>query len=311
MKVLFVRSGNNGLDPISQNQGESLSRAHIEMVYFDIIGRGAIGYLKNIFQMRKAIETEMPDIIHAHYSLSGFISTLVFYRKPVVVSLMGSDIKDSNQLGLFIIRIFARFFWSATILKTIKMKDRLKELKTYVIPNGVNLKLFNPIEKETARARLSWANNRKHILFGSDPIRAVKNHNLFKRSIDKLGLEDINFNTHYLKGIERDYVLLHYCAADVLVLTSYSEGSPNVIKEAMACNCPIVSTDVGDVREIISDTEGCYIASFDPEDVCRKIKAALLFGRRTNGRDKIKHLSDEIIARKLINIYEEVIADTR
>jgi teichuronic acid biosynthesis glycosyltransferase TuaC len=69
-------------------------------------------------------------------------------------------------------------------------------------------------------------------------------------------------------------------AADLLLLTSLTEGSPQVIKEAMACNCPIVATDVGDIREIIGYTDGCYITTFKPSDVAVKIQAAFLLGKK-------------------------------
>jgi teichuronic acid biosynthesis glycosyltransferase TuaC len=93
----------------------------------------------------------------------------------------------------------------------------------------------------------------------------------------------------------------------VVLLTSLWEGSPNVIKEAMACNTPIVSTDVGDVKEIIGKTEGCFITSFDPEDVSDKIKKALEFGKRTTGREDIKHLESGVVAKRIIAIYKNVL----
>ena len=91
------------------------------------------------------------------------------------------------------------------------------------------------------------------------------------------------------------------------MLTSLWEGSPNVIKEAMACNIPIVSTDVGDVREVIGNTEGCYITSFEPEYIAEKIELALQFGKRTDGRENIKHLESSLIARKIIDLYKKIV----
>jgi len=99
----------------------------------------------------------------------------------------------------------------------------------------------------------------------------------------------------------------YYNASEVLLLTSLYEGSPNVIKEAMACNISIVSTNVGDVKEIIGKTEGCYIASFDPKDMAEKIKMALNFNQRTNGRINIQHLEINKIARKIITVYKSVL----
>ena len=113
---------------------------------------------------------------------------------------------------------------------------------------------------------------------------------------------------------DASYELITYYmnAADVLLLTSLWEGSPNVIKEAMACNCPIVSTDVGDVRWVFGETEGCYLTSFDPEDVADKIKLALVFAEeknRTNGRKRIIEfgLDTETIANKIIDVYKKVV----
>ncbi len=99
-------------------------------------------------------------------------------------------------------------------------------------------------------------------------------------------------------------------ASNLLLLTSFSEGSPQIIKEAMACNCPIVATDVGDIKEVIGNTEGCYITSFNPDDVAAKIKLALDFNKRTNGREKIKPFDNELIAKKIYKIYTRIIEKT-
>jgi glycosyltransferase involved in cell wall biosynthesis len=310
LKVIFIRSGNNGLDAVSQNQADSLIQLGIHVTYFDIIGNGGWGYLKNIPKLRKVIALEDPDILHAHYALSGIIAALAFSEKPVVVSLMGSDINYASRFFLFVIRIFIYYFWKATIVKTTVMKHRLGIEKVYIVPNGVNLKIFHQIHKSIAVKKLFWNLKSRNILFGSDPVRIEKNYDLFRKSVEKLKPVYQGIEIHYLKGIQRENVYLHYCASDVLVLTSEYEGSPNVIKEAMACNCPIVSTDAGDVKEIISATEGCFITSSDPGDVSQKIKLALEFGRRTTGRDKIKHLSSELVAKKLINIYEGIMDAT-
>jgi len=96
-------------------------------------------------------------------------------------------------------------------------------------------------------------------------------------------------------------------ACDVLVVTSYNEGSPNVIKEAMACNCPIVSTDVGDVKEIIGNTSGCYVCSFKPKNLSDSIKLSLDFGKRTNGRNKVAHLEESQVAKRITDVYRRVV----
>lgn len=98
-----------------------------------------------------------------------------------------------------------------------------------------------------------------------------------------------------------------YNAADCLLMTSLMEGSLNVIKEALACNCPIVSTDVGDVRAFIANVSGCYLTSFDKHDIAAKLNEALSFNQRTKDSEAIKHLDSECIAEKLITIYKKVL----
>jgi glycosyltransferase involved in cell wall biosynthesis len=112
---------------------------------------------------------------------------------------------------------------------------------------------------------------------------------------------------HYLKNIPNEKIPYYYNASSVVILTSLWEGSPNAIKETMACSIPLVSTDVGDVRDVISKTDGCYISSYDYKEFASKIKRALEFKRRTTGRDDIEYLKSNLIAKKIINIYKGVV----
>ena len=102
----------------------------------------------------------------------------------------------------------------------------------------------------------------------------------------------------------REKVAVLLSASDLMLLPSLSEGSPQIVKEAMACNCPIVATDVGDIKEILGDTEGCYITKFDPIDLAEKITLALNFGKRTNGRVRMENYDNKVIADKIFNIYK-------
>ena len=303
MKVLFVRSGNNGRDPITQNQGESLTGIGCDIHFFDILGKGALGYLKNVTSLRRTISRIRPELIHAHYGLCGIVAMLAVPKMPVIISFMGGDVNNGGRFFLILLRLLGRLYWQEVIVKTEGMKRKLGLENAHVIPNGVDLGTFIRVSKRAATTKLGWSENKKNILFGSDPARPEKNHALFEKAMRLLKDGTIDFDIHYLKGIPRKQVLLHYNAADVLVLTSHKEGSPNVIKEAMACGCPIVATDVGDVRELIQSISGCFMADFDEFDVARKIKMALDYGGRTNGRDQIAHLDSRIIANKILEVY--------
>jgi teichuronic acid biosynthesis glycosyltransferase TuaC len=307
MKVLFVRSGNNGPDPITQNQGDSLIDLGIEVTYFDIIGKGIIGYLNNIFKLHKTQKKLNPDIIHTHYSLSGIITVLSFTGKPIIASLMGSDINNSGKIKLFIIKIFIKYLWKVTIVKSQAMNTKLSLNNIQVVSNGVNLKRFVNISQQVALNKLNWEKNDIHILFGASPDRPEKNFKLAEDALQILKDEFPNIRLHFLTGINREEVYVHYNAAHLLLLTSFNEGSPNVIKEAMACGCPIVVTPVGDVEVLINNTPGCFITSYYPQDVSEKIRSAILFNSRTNGRSHIEHYSANLVAEKILNIYKSAL----
>lgn len=315
MKVLFVASGNSedGLSPIVRSQGKSLQKAGADIAYFPILGKGLKGYLRNVFPLAKHFHNNRYDIIHAHYSLSALIATLAGC-KPLVVSLMGSDIRLSN-IYIYPIKIAALWLWDSLIVKSSGMRNQLAITKSTIIPNGVNLSKFRPLNKGLVRESLGWDRDREKILFAANPSRLVKNFQLLEISLSLLSsttLPDI----HVLENITHEQIPIFMNAADVVVLTSLFEGSPNVIKEAMACNCPIVATDVGDVRWVLGNTPGCYVASFDPEDVAVQLNKALEFARihgKTSGRDRIVSLGldSETVARKLMDIYSEVLETSR
>jgi len=307
MKVLFVSSGNanGGISPIVKNQGESLRAEGIDIEYFPIKGKGAKGYIKAMLKLRKHLKDNSYDIIHAHYWISAIVATLAG-GKRIVVSLMGDDVKTKEWFK-WIIFIFHRFFWTKTIVKSEDMFDAFGQEDVYVVPNGIDMKRFRPIDKTEAFEVTKWDKDKKHILFTSDPKREEKNYKLAKDAVEFLN--DDNLELHYLVNIENEKIPYYYNSASVVVLTSTREGSPNAIKETMACNIPIVSTDVGDVKSVISDTDGCYIASFDVENFASKIEKALEFGYRTEGRNHIKHLKSEIIAQRIIAIYKSALKE--
>lgn len=305
MRVLFVSSGNSkyGISPIIKNQGESLKKKGIEIDFFTIKGKGIFGYLKNVPKIRN-LGKEKYDIVHAHYSLSAFATSLAGIS-PIVVSLMGSDINSSNSF-LKIIKFFYKISWKKVIVKSQDMKGKLGMKGIEIIPNGVDFRKFMFLDKQESIQYLGWEPNKKHILFAANPKRLEKNYQLAKESFKNIISKNVEL--HFLENTPNEEMVYFFNASDVILLTSLWEGSPNVIKEAMACNIPIVSTDVGDVKEVIGNTEGCYITTFEAADVAKKIQLALDFGKRTTGRKDIQHLESGIVAKKIIEIYKSVLA---
>lgn len=305
MNVLFVSSGNtkNGISPIVFNQGNSLIKLGHSISFFTINGKGFKGYIKHIFTLRKFLREHSYDLIHAHYSLSAIVAALAG-GKPLVVSLMGSDVKASFILK-YLIKVFNFLFWKKIIVKSQDMKTSCRIKTATVLPNGVDFGVFKPFSKGEALEITQWNLNKQHILFAANPERKVKNYHLAKSAFELLNSKDIEL--HSLIDIPNKIMPAYFNAADVVILTSHWEGSPNVIKEAMACNCKIVAVNVGDIQETIGDTSGCFVTSFDKNEIADCIIKALNHTQDPNGRHHIAHLNAEDIAQKLTNLYKEIL----
>jgi teichuronic acid biosynthesis glycosyltransferase TuaC len=302
MNILFISSGNSteGISPIIVNQGKSLSELGHKVDYFLIKGHGIKGYIKNIGPLRKTIKKNEYDVYHAHFLWSAIIA-LISGAKPLIVSLMGSDV-NKNNLNRFLSNFFSHF-WRVTIVKSEEMKIRGKLKHAIVLPNGVNFNRFKPIEKNTAIQYVKWNSNNKHVLFAADPEKTVKNFKLAKQAFEILNNQKVE--CHSLKNINNEEVPYYLNAADVILLTSLYEGSPNVIKEAMACNRPIVATDCGDIKDVTRKTNGCYITKYDAVEISESLKKALELNDVTTGRNDIQYLNSEKIASRLIGIYTD------
>ncbi len=308
MKVLFIASGNantsNGMTSIVYNQGKSLEKEKVHVDYYGIKGKGFKGYLSNISIIRKEIKKNKYDIVHAHYSMTGYATSLACFglKIPVIVSLMGSDV-NAKPFQMLVTKLFSIFLWKCIIVKSEDMKTNLGNKSAIIIPNGVDLEEFQLGNQKEYKKKVDFDINKKQIIWVSNPERYAKNYALAKDAFDSLSLNDVELKV--INGVPHNKIKDYMLAADMLLLSSRWEGSPNVIKEAMALNLPIVTTDVGDVKTIIQNTNGCYIVSQDAQEIASAIKKCLRFEKKTNGRDKIKHLDTKIIAKRLIQIYNE------
>ncbi|KAA1244185.1 glycosyltransferase family 4 protein [Aquimarina sp. RZ0] len=305
MNILFISSGNtkSGISPIVFNQGNSLMEMGHHVSFFTIKEKGLKGYVKYIFILRKFLKNHSYEIIHAHYSLSAIVAGLAG-GKPIVVSLMGSDIKASPLLK-YLIKICKLFFWKRIIVKSSDMRISCGIESAAVIPNGVDFSKFKQFSKKESLEITHWNPNKKHILFAANPKRKEKNFPLAKSAFQELNAE--NTELHTLVDIPNHKMPAYFNAADVIILTSLWEGSPNVIKEALACNCKIVAVNVGDIKEIIGNASGCFITGFNKTEIADCIKKALAYTEKPDGRTHISHLSSDVIAKKITNLYKEVL----
>ena len=293
----------------------------------------------------RLIRAERPDIIHAHYGLCGLLANLQ-RLVPVVTTYHGSDINVPSILRFskIAMRLSAHNIFVSKRNVDLAIRRRGNQAKRRLgqytlLPCGVNLpKPWSEMQSQQIEQLTlnQWVQNvlntdAKHVLFAGAFDNAVKDPELAKSVIafynEAMGNRqwaiDLDTNRQSpianrpiklleLKGYNRDQVnaLMYNC--DALLMTSKTEGSPQVIKEAMACGCPIVSVDVGDVAERVSGVEGCYVVpTREPKDIAEALLKAIQFEGKTNGRERIIEmgLSNEQVAKQLQAIYESILTD--
>jgi len=304
MKVLFVSSGNSGdVSTIIKSQGESLKKFNVTVEYFAIKGKGIKGYIKNIYLLRKHLKNNKYNCVHAHYLFSALVATLAG-ANPLFVSLMGSD---SSKKGFYklLIKFFVSKIWSATIVKSEKMQKEIGDNSILILPNGVDFNRFQPINRMLALEKINWDAEKKHILFAANSNRSEKNFPLAQAAFKSINKPNIELHT--LENINFELIPYYLNAADVVLLTSFREGSPNVIKEAMACNRPVVVTNVGDVKKVLGNVKNTFIVESNKEGVSNALKYILAQEySSTLGRETIQWLNQDLIAKKLITIYNSI-----
>jgi teichuronic acid biosynthesis glycosyltransferase TuaC len=297
--------GEDNLNPVIDNQVRSIIRIPDANIINFIFPRGGVHYFTHLPALRRVMRTNKIDIVHAHYSFCGIVAKIAALEYPVIVSLMGSDVHGSWVYGV-ILRFFSKYLWKSTIVKSKQMKAKIPN--SILIPNGIDLSHYRPRDFQKSMETTGFTSDVYNIIFVAvNPESSVKNKKLALDAIMNVGSSlKKKIQLHFIANIGYKQMPYYFTAADVLILTSLSEGSPNVIKEAMACNCPIVSTDVGDVADNISGVEGCYVSSFDANEFAGCIHKAVKHAGSALGRESIKHLSSNSVAKQIFRLYKGI-----
>ncbi len=242
------------------------------------------------------------DLVHIHYGLTGLVGCAQWW-KPTVITVHGIEVVLPGVAQ--VTRLCARRA-DAVIVTSRWVEAHLGQRADAIIPPGIDLNLFRPMPQEEARKQLGLPLDRKLVLFAGQR-RPDKRIHVVEGAVQRLKAQGWPVELLIASGEPHERVPLYMNAADVLVLVSQVEGSPMVIKEAMACNLPIVTGDLGDTRDVIGDTEGCFFCDRTVEGTAEALAKALRFGRRTNGRERVHHLSLEASARRVLDVYERVL----
>lgn len=299
--------------PFVTEQGEALRNAGCEVEYFLVQGN----YVKALKPLKAKIREFKPDVVHAHYGLSAITAELQSLV-PVVTTFHNGETHRwwVNMLSsLFSLRAKHVIYVEQHIHDMVYFKAEHYS----IIPCGVPMDQCVVIDKAEARRQLGWDADKKYILFGGAFANLRKNYPLLKEAVDRIG-GDIEIIE--MRGLSRKDCVLRMNACDVFALPTKNEGSPQALKEAMACNCPIVATDVADIKHLLGGLPGHYVLpnkkgngawwkgdEHSAEELAELIRQALAFNGRTKGRDRIVELgyTNDLVAKKIIKIYESII----
>jgi glycosyltransferase involved in cell wall biosynthesis len=309
----------NTMAPLAR-QIASLRDEGVDVQVFEVEGAGKVRYFTSIPKLHRAIRAV--DIVHGHFGYCGWLARFQ-WSKPIVVSFMGDDLLgtpgEDGQLGrmsVFMTRVnryLARLV-DAVIVKSAEMARVVAPVEASVVPNGVDLSVFEPMERTTAIERLDWDPEKRYVLFAGDPRNPRKQFSLASaataRASELMG-EDLTLVP--LSQVPAEQVPFYMSACEAMLMTSYVEGSPNVVKEAMACNLKVVSVEVGDVAELLEGLAGYRVLPRDADALAVGLQEVLGEPDTEDGRRGViaQGLDLATVGRRVAGIYEQVLGRDR
>ena len=309
-----------------KSQADSLAAAGCENTLYEIRGwRSTSEYLKALGAIPRVARACGAALVHAHYGLSG--AAAMRAPLPLVVSFCGDDLLGrtapargalpprltlKSRLLVPVSRLAARRA-EGVIVKTEEMRRVLDGVpEVHVIPNGVNLARFVPGPRDAARAALGWRAGGHVLLFAADRVEERKNWPLAEATCAALAARGLDVRLEAVHGRPQSDMVRAMNASDVLLLPSYHEGSPNVVKEAMALGLPVVAAPVGDCADLLRHVSPSAVVPRTVDAFADATAAALAAGRRSNGREVIERtLTVEAVAKRVLAVYEQALARRR
>ena len=301
-------------------QAEFLRAAGVDLdVYHFKGGRSPLNYLRAWWGLRRRLWGNHYDLIHAQFGQSAM--AVLPSRHPLVVTFRGDDLQgilaDDGQLTVAgrvlraISRMVARRAQAVIVVSEHMKQDLDPGTSASVIPSGLDLELFRPLPREEARRRAGVTPGERVVLFVGKPTQARKRLALAQEAVEILN-RTLPARLLVGYGVPHTEIPWLMNAADVLLFTSRQEGSPNVVKEALACDLPVVSVAVGDVPTRLAGIEGCEVAADDePATLAAGLERVLRRARRVAGRQAVAELDEHVLTQQVLGIYRRVVAGSR
>jgi len=305
--------------PFITRQASYLQKAGIDVTLHPFLGaKNPLNYMKAWATVHKMLRRERYDLIHAQWGQST-LPTL-FRNLPLVVTFRGDDLEGiigrngrhtlAGQILRWISLWAAKTADEVIVVSKSLIPSHIRR-NYHLIPSGLDMELFRPIPRMEARLALGITTDKPLILFSGAAKNPRKRLDLAQKTVNHLKCY-LDTDLVVASDVPITQIPLFMNACNTLLLTSIHEGSPNVVKEAIACNLPVVSTNVGDVAERIQDLPGCFISSDDrPETLAGLLARSIQTHPRPKIRDAVKDLDEHLLTRKVLSVYESAIKSYR
>lgn len=292
-----------------RDQVESLKATGVDVVVLSFDGRrDPLNYVRAARKLRAMVASEPFDLVHAHYGLTGAVAA--FQQKvPLVTTFHGSDYSGWSPWQRHVSRLVARR--STQIVTSAEGRIALGRRSAAVIPCGVDMDHFVPLDREAARRKLGWEEGVPYVLFPGSRANRVKRADLFEEAVVEARNEEPDLRDATLHGMSREDAALALNAANVMLMTSDREGSPVTVRESLACMTPVVSVHVGDVTEVLAGLPGCSIQPREPAKLAAGVLGALRTERHPSLRQRAELTSQHAIAERVMAVYASVLAASR
>jgi len=301
--------------PFIVRQVEFLRKAGVDVDVFAFRGaKNPFRYLRAWFGVHRRIRKGSYDLLHAQWGKSAI--TALPTRLPLVVTLRGGEgeglVGRSGNfiaLGYFLraICLFVARRATEVVLVSRHIQQFLPRRRFHVIPSGLDFSKLPLIPQAEARRQLGLPMGKPLVLFVGDPNEARKRYSLARQIVSRQD-EELQAELVLAWNVPHNTIPVYMNACDALLFTSMFEGSPNVVKEALACNLPVVSTAVGDVSERLKGVTGCSVfEEVDIAGMADALTAILRRRQRIDGRAAVSELDENLLAQKMIAVYQRAL----
>lgn len=321
------------LSPFVIDQAKSIKNLGHKVILIDCNPQNR-PFMRALFLFIRNLKTTLrqkkPDIVHIQSGgVWGLFTALIAYKFPKIITFHGTDLlfgykifwnlKKAQFSIIFLIKnLLIKFFSVISILfmdyiilvNTKQVKNMFFKRKYRIIPCGVDVSLFRPIKRSDARKKLNLDIDKYYLLF-INPKRRIKNVNLAHEVVEIVRKTRPNTELLCAENVPNTEMFIYYNAVDLLLITSFSEGSPVTVKEALACNTPVISVDVGDISKTLQEVNNCFVVPFNKDWLAEKVIRIIDNKAIVNTKRCAENYSLENVAQEILVVYGSVTSITQ